>query len=32
MLTAGMKDADEVMKEIFKGDFTPETIELLDNI
>jgi len=32
MVTVGMKDADACLKEMFKGDFAPETIALLENI
>jgi hypothetical protein len=32
MVTVGMKDADACLKEMFKGDFAPESIALLENI
>ena len=32
MVTVGMKDADACLREMFKNDFAPETIVLLENI
>ena len=32
MVTVGMKDADACLREMFKNNFAPETIALLENI